>query len=429
MMRTDTLRQLRFATSSLIFLVWLMAAQSNPDQPPVPKGPLAGLPGQPGPHLDKIKALQDNSWLELGTPAADPKWGRARGRSWTAKMPLAPELRGAFLFGEGVHGYTKPDGHYMDDLWFYDLQGHRWICCYPGADTRTLELKINAAGFETTKGGEPVPVASMVHGYEMTTYDTDAQRFLSMPNPHSYEKKALPQRERWWKGPPRDASPWMFETLTGRWNRLRTGTPAPPSSFGDTLIYLPTRKQAFFAHRSSDVWLYDIPTNKWKHVTAKGQKPPFGIDATACYDAKRERIYIGGGSYPVAPADSNAFWIYDLMSNTWIDPKPKGAPCKGSTSYPTKNALMLYDSINDVVLLVVHSSFDSEKGRVGVYVYDPNSNSWGAEAVAVPGKLSGNNKPKNGFFDPASNAVIIHTAGDSQDDGVIWVYRYKRTKE
>jgi hypothetical protein len=31
-------------------------------------------------------------------------------------MNLAPELCGAFLFGEGVHGDTRPDGHFMDDL-------------------------------------------------------------------------------------------------------------------------------------------------------------------------------------------------------------------------------------------------------------------------------------------------------------------------
>ena len=67
-------------------------------------------------------------------------------------MPLAPELRGAFLFGEGVHGYAKPDGRYMDDLWFYDVNAHRWVCCYPGADTKTLDLVINKDGFEATKG-------------------------------------------------------------------------------------------------------------------------------------------------------------------------------------------------------------------------------------------------------------------------------------
>ena len=68
------------------------------------KGPLAELPSKPGPHIEKIKAMGDNQWLNLGVPAADPKWGKARGSSWGAKaLILAPDLRGAFLFGEGVH--------------------------------------------------------------------------------------------------------------------------------------------------------------------------------------------------------------------------------------------------------------------------------------------------------------------------------------
>ena len=217
------------------------------------------------------------------------------------RCPCAPELRGAFLFGEGVHGYTKPDGHYMDDLWFYDINSHCWICCYPGADTKTLDLTLNAQGFEAAKDGEPIPVATMGHGYEMTTYDIDQKRFMSMPNSHGYEKKALPQRRRWWKMPPEDASPWLFETASGKWNRLRTGSPGPSSSFGDTLIYLTAERRAFFLHRNSDVWFYDVPGNKWQSVNPQGPKPPFGIDATSCYDSKRHRVYIGGGSYPVAP--------------------------------------------------------------------------------------------------------------------------------
>src|SRR5206468_12271792 len=133
------------------------------------EGPLHGLPSKPGPHVEKVRKLGDNEWLELGQPAADPKWGRARGRSWCAAMPVAPELRGAFLFGEGVHGYAKPDGRYMDDLWLYDINTHRWICCYPGADTKTLALVIDKDGFEATKvgdgEGERVAVAQQAHGY------------------------------------------------------------------------------------------------------------------------------------------------------------------------------------------------------------------------------------------------------------------------
>ncbi len=409
----------------LLILVLLAAAPQGIQA----EGPLAALPSKPGPHIERIKALKDNSWLELGPPAPDPKWGRARGRSWTSEMPLAPELRGAFLQGEGRHGYTKPDGHYMDDLWFYDINAHRWICCYPGAPAKTLRLRLNADGFEATPDGDLIPVAQQVHGYEMNTYDTDGKRLLSMPNTHSYWEKAMPQRKDWLKPPPADASPWFYETITGKWKRLRTGTSGPQTGCGDTLVYLPGRRQAFFLHRNEDVWLYDTQTNKWQNVEPKGPRPPFGIDATLCYDSKRHRIYIGGGSYPVAPSGTHALWVYELKANTWLDPKPGGSPCKGSNSYPTKNAVMVYDPWNDKVLLVFHSFHDDTPERLGVYVYDPNTNAWDDEALPVPDKLGRSRQVKNGFYDPELNAVFIHSAGDSEDDGTIWVYRYRRAAE
>jgi hypothetical protein len=393
----------------------------------ITQGALKGLPSAPGPHVEKIRALPDNSWLELGPPAADPTWGRARGRAWSAAMPLAPGLGGAFLFGEGVHGYAKPDGHYMDDLWFYDVNGHRWVCCYPGADTRTLDLHLNADGFEATRDGNLVPVASQAHGYSMNTYDTDARRFLSMPNLHEYWKKALPQRTKWLKAAPADAGPWAFAPAAGKWDRRRTGTPAPPSGYGDSFLYIPSKKRAFFAHRSQDVWFYDPRANRWDHVNPQGPPPPFGIDATSCYDPKRQRVYLGGGAYPVAPDDTHAFWIYDLKADRWVDPRPKGKPCQGSNHYATLNALMAYDSANDKVLLIYHSFHYNREGRLGVYVYDPVTNAWDAEPLALPAKLH-DRQVKNGFYDPALNAVFLHSAGDSRDDGVFWAYRYKNPR-
>jgi hypothetical protein len=397
---------------------------SQPD-----KGPLAGLPSRTGTHLAKIEALGDNAWLNLGSPAADPKWGQARGRSWTATMPLAPELRGAFLAGQGVHGYVKPDGHYQDDLWFYDINAHRWICCYPGAHAKTLDLKINEDGFEATAEGQPVPVAWLGHGYEMSAYDSDLKRFMSMPCGDPYWEAAIPQRKRWLKSAPADASPWFFESLTGRWNRKRTMTRGPATGFGDALVYVPTKKQAFFVHRSSEVWFYDPCEETWTAVKAKGQKPPFGIDPTCCYDSKRDRIYIGGGGYPSAPDGANAFWIYDLKTDAWLDPKPTGEPNRGSTRYSTNNALMAYDGVNDVVLLIVHSFHADKPDRLGVYVYDPKDNSWAKEPLPIPEKLGRNGHVKNGFYDPVLNAVFIHSAGDSRDKGDMWVFRYKAAKK
>jgi hypothetical protein len=406
-------------------ILGLMAAGVAAQSQPVTQGPLAGLPSQAGPHIQKIKALGDNAWLDLGAPAADPKWGKARGRSWSCAMPLAVELRGAFLFGEGVHGFVKPDGHFMDDLWFYDLNAHRWICCYPGLDGKKLPFRVSGDGLTTTPEGRPLPIASQGHGYQMVTYEPGQRKFLSMPCPAGYYtafNKKWKELVKDRPAPrPQGLSPWAFDVDTGQWERRVTSTKSPPSSFGDVLLYVPTRKQIFFWH-GQEVWFYDPAKNAWSRAAAKGPRPPFGIDPTACYDARRDRIYMGGGSYPVAPAGSNALWVYDLKTDTWLNPQSKGS-AGGSTSYATNNAMMTYDSANDVVLLFRHKG---DKGALGVFVYDPQANAWSDGPVA-PLKATG--QCQSGFFDPELNVQFIFGAGDSNDNGTVWIYRYKGPKK
>jgi hypothetical protein len=85
---------------------------------------------------------------------------------------------------------------------------------------------------------------------------------------------------------------------------------------------------------------------------------------------------------------------------------------------------MVYDSVNDKVLLIFHSYHYTKVEQLGVYVYDPKTNAWDSEGLALPAKLR-NQQVKNGFYHPSLNAVFLHSAGDSRDDGVIWVYRYR----
>ena len=80
---------------------------------------------------------------------------------------------------------------------------------------------------------------------------------------------------------------------------------------------------------------------------------------------------------------------------------------------------MAYDPVNDKVLLVMHSYHYGKPDRLGVYVYDPETNTWAEEPLALPEKLR-NTQVKNGFYDAELNAVFVHSAGDSQDDDVIW---------
>ena len=82
--------------------------------------------------------------------------------------------------------------------------------------------------------------------------------------------------------------------------------------------------------------------------------------------------------------------------------------------------------IIDVVLLVLHSHFDDNAEKLGVYVYDPKTNSWLNERLSVSDRLGRNGQPKNGFYDPELAVLFVHSAGDSEDNGTIWVYRYQR---
>jgi len=237
------------------------------------------------------------------------------------------------------------------------------------------------------------------------------------------QRNDLKQRQQQWrKGQTVNesmASPWFFASDTGKWNRRATTAKNPKSGYGDALIYLPGQKRAFFRH-GEEVWFYHTETNWWAQEKPGGPALPFGIDATSCYDSKRERIYIGGGSYPVAPAGTNAFRIFDLKSGKWIDPQPKGAPCHGSNSYATNIAAMEYDSVNDAVIVFRYGG-EKESER-GIYIYHPGENSWTQLAAGFP---AGFGQCANAFYDPVLNIHFFHTAGDSDDNGTIWAYRHR----
>jgi hypothetical protein len=37
-------------------------------------------------------------------------------------------------------------------------------------------------------------------------------------------------------------------------------------------------------------------------------------------------------------------------------------------------------------------------------------------------------RPAHGFYNPELNAVFLHSASDSRDDGTMWVYRYRNPR-
>ncbi len=398
------------------------------------QGALADLPSKPGAHIEKIKALGDNEWLELGVPAADPKWGKARGSAWGAKaLILAPDKRGAFLFGEGVHAYVKPDGHSMDDLWFYDINTHAWTCLYPGMNTKTFTQRVQEKQLLLDKNGQlidndkqPIPLHTLVHAWGYLTYDSDRSKFAflswnGMGNkiPRYFlggEKQmdeGLKLLEEELKGKKELVyAPWFYDVATGKFERTVASNTTPISAGGfPQFHYLPSKKQ-FFALGSDTVAIYDPAKNLWSDAKPEGPSPK-GYDACGCYDSKRGRFYRNDGD----ASKDEGLLAYDIESNAWSHLKPTGtAPPPANTNA----AFYEYDARLDIVVAIHFKGMSP-----GIFVYDPNTNSW---ADPIPFAADG---PKfhfaaNTFYDRELNVYFCHVAGDSSDNGVMWVYRHKQ---
>lgn len=405
---------------------------------PKGKGPLAELPSKPGPHIEKIKALGDNEWLSLGVPAADPKWGKARGRSWSSNQPAAPNLRGGFVFAEGVHAYVKPDGYYMNDVWFYDINANRWICVYPGINTKTIvqqikdkQLVVDDNGLMVDKESQPLPPL-LIHAYGYLGYDPEQKKFVFHGGQFGNyfttgkggvfeEASRLFQEQRKDKKHP-SLSPFFYDVASGKFECFPVELAPKGQPYGaNQLVYVQSKKQ-FMYGGADGVWFLDTAKKTWVAASPKGT-PPTGIDHCASYDAKRDRVYY---YYNSKKAEDN-FAIYDIKENTWSRPQPKGPGPFFCSAY---ESIFNNDSANDTLVSIrLYNSKDEPGYRRGIYAYNPESNSWDDPLPLPPEVVKSIRNGNYGFYDRELNAYFCHFAGDSSDDGTMWVYRYKNAKK
>ncbi|MEQ8785225.1 MAG: hypothetical protein RIC55_02965 [Pirellulaceae bacterium] len=432
----------RLLLAMLLLLLILFVAKETRGEAP----PLKDLPSAPGPHVAKIKALGDGEWLLLGAPAPDPTWGPAPGRAYTNKMAYAPDLVGGFLFGEGVHGKSGEgprEGHYNDDVFFYDLMAHRYLCVYPGTDVEQFEVHRDDAGFLASPDGQHRPIAIAVHGYECSSYNPHTREFMAPLTGSPYSREIDARRRALVAEQPVDGRngggqhPFFYNVDTGRWTRRRAEAPGLRTSLADALIYVPSLKKSVLYQRRGDFWFFDHEKSQWEHVVADGGRPETvdgrpSAEGALCYDSRRDRLYVFNRDQASIP------WAYDFRTNTFSDLKaknqfypPTNSYEQGRLSIGSTSSGVHYDTAADVVVMrmtVRQGSGDPRNLRgatKGLAIYDPTTNAWSEQPVALPPDLDIRGA-WNSFYSPELNVHVYHIAGDSRTNGRVLLYRHKR---
>lgn len=402
------------------------SSTGEPMPPPPTCGALANVPSEPGPHVAEIEALADDTWLALGPPAADPQFGIALGRSWGGRaLVLAPDLRGAFYTGEGVHAYVKPDGYGMDDIWFYDLNAHAWIAIHPGVDTAGFnqsvvdgDLSIDDNGQLQDAYGNPVPLHVLIHAWDYLTYDTATQRFVFLAGDGMgrYYMPGLDQidagltmleAQRATKTIP-PMSPWSWSTADCVFEREPIASPTPDIGGFAAFVYASATDQYVYAG-AAGVALFDRDAGTWTVVEDSGPRPT-GYDHGVAYDAMRNRLYMGA-----ADEGSYGMFVYDIGTSTWTNP---ASSASGPGSFRTNSASIFHDSVNDVVTVFHYET------RVH-WTYDPVADTWTSQPMPDEVIDAIGYPSFNAFYDAQTNAYFVYAASDSGDNGTMFAYRWR----
>jgi hypothetical protein len=117
----------------------------------------------------------------------------------------------------------------------------------------------------------------------------------------------------------------------------------------------------------SDTWAYNSATNAWTQVTPSTQ-PAARMEGAMTYDAAHDVVVLYGGLAPYSTSSDT--WHYAPGSNTWTQMSPSAVPP------PLAGHSMVYDSINQKVVLFGGYSAYGGPLLNGTWIYDAGTKTW-----------------------------------------------------
>jgi len=292
----------------------------------------------------RILDLPDNAVMPLGG-------GRMPGDevAWTYDADA-----GVFLKTGGCGNYSSPFWTgYGNNLLFYDPGTEKWYtrrvgdvsgALRPGNGcTRSIvydpDRKVTWL-FGGTASGPFCPAPASPPGE--FTYDIKTDRYVKVPRggvpseelaqigclltyDADHHLIVLPYKER----------TWVFDTQKGGWS-IRPSPDSPGKQYEYTRqVYLKSKKVFLTLAKvekekgkpENRTYAYDPVANKWTDLNAKDQPPFRGSKFGLVYDSKNNVVLLLGGGESWNQGWRNDLWVYHVADNRWekLTPKLVGA--------------------------------------------------------------------------------------------------------
>ena len=143
---------------------------------------------------------------------------------------------------------------------------------------------------------------------------------------------------------------WAFDLENENWREIKTSS-GPPSRLSPGFVYDPTHHQVILfggyssRGRLNDTWLLDLNDFEWEEVNA-ALSPPARSDMGMVYDGSNHIVLLFGGYCQENQRDlCDDTWVFDPVSNHWIEMNPSSSP-------PVMYGHSLnYDPLNEQVLV------------------------------------------------------------------------------
>jgi N-acetylneuraminic acid mutarotase len=144
---------------------------------------------------------------------------------------------------------------------------------------------------------------------------------------------------------------WVYDLFTNTWTNM-SPLIQPSPRYSHSMVYHSLADKIILFGGTSDssssfgdTWAYDLSTNTWTSMNPS-TSPTARFQHSMVYDSKSDKVILFGGrdeeTYSKVLDDT---WVYDLISNNWIQLYPTTSPNARSEHR------MVYEPVSDKVVL------------------------------------------------------------------------------